>query len=293
METLSKPAFTYVAKSYYLLTKPGIIMGNVITASGAFLLASRGTIDLRLFLAMFCGLSLIIASACVFNNFIDREIDAKMARTRNRALVQGLIPPKKAILFGIFLGLSGSLILGLLVNILSLGFALFGFFVYVILYSFSKTRTIHGTLVGSMAGAVPPVVGYCAVSNRFDLCALILFTMMTLWQMPHFFAIAIYRFKDYAAASIPVLPIKKGMYNTKVQMMLYILAFTGVTSMLSIFNYTGMEYLTVATILGSIWLGLCIKGFNCDSDTRWARKMFLFSIVIVMTLSLMIPLSVI
>lgn len=241
---------------------------------------------------MFSGLSLIIASACVFNNFIDRELDAKMARTRNRALVQGLIPPKRAILFGIFLGVVGSLTLGFFVNILTLGFALFGFFVYVFVYSFSKTRTIHVTLIGSMAGAVPTVVGYCAVSNQFDLCALILFTMMTLWQMPHFFAIAIYRLKDYAAASIPVLPIKKGMHITKIHMMLYILAFIAATSMLTVFDYAGIGYLIVTALFGITWLGLCIKGFNCDSDARWARKMFVFSLVIVMTLSFMIPFSV-
>ena len=119
-----------------------------------------------------------------------------------------------------FLGLLGNFILFLYTNLLTVVVADIGFFVYVVLYSFWKCHTIYGTAIGSIAGAIPPVVGYCAVSNHFDIGALILFIMLVLWQMPHFFSIAMYHFNDYKAAEIPVLPVKKGALRTKIHMVL-------------------------------------------------------------------------
>lgn len=293
MESLSIPAFTFATRTYCLLTKPGIIMGNAITTAGGFALASRGSFNFLLFLATLIGISLVIASACVFNNYIDRVADEKMERTKNRALAKGAISSRSAILFAIVLGFMGIFTLSFFSNILALGIALFGFFVYVVLYSFSKYHSIHGTLIGSIAGAVPPVVGYCAARNSFDSGALILFVMIALWQMPHFFAIAIYRLKDYAAASIPVLPLKKGMHATKIQMTYYIIAFTGVACTLFAFNYVGYAFLIVASILGLAWLMLCIKGFKSNNDQLWARKMFIFSLVVVMGICFAIPFSTI
>lgn len=293
MEKISMPTFTFAAKTYYSLTKPGIIFGNAVTAAAGFALASRGHIDIGLFLITLFGLSLIIASACVFNNYIDRVADEKMVRTRNRPLVKGLISLNRAVAFAIFLGVLGTFSLAFFTNILATAIAVFGFFVYVILYSFSKYYSSHGTLIGSIAGAVPPVVGYCAVSNQVDLGAFLFFIMIVLWQMPHFYAIAIYRQEDYAAASIPVLPIKKGMRATKLQMLFYVLAFMLASFSLTVFHYTGYAYLIIAFFLGLIWLLLCIQGFKVDNDKLWARKMFIFSLVIITTLSCVIPFSVI
>jgi protoheme IX farnesyltransferase len=132
-------------------------------------------------------------------------------------------------------------------------------------------------------------VGYCAVKGSFDLGALILFLMIVLWQMPHFFAIAIYRLEDYAAASIPVLPIKRGMFATKVQMLLYTLAFVAVSCMLTFFGVAGYSYLFVALFLGSVWSYLCFKGFRAANDKLWARQMFSFSLIIVIALCGAIP----
>ena len=280
-------------KSYFMLTKPGIIFGNIITAASGVALASKGHIDIWLFLTMLIGLSCVIASACVFNNYIDRHIDEKMTRTKNRALVKGLIPVKNAIFFGAILILFGSCILALYTNLLTLSIALTGFFVYVVLYSIWKRRSTYGTAIGSIAGGIPPVVGYCAVSNQIDLGALILFTIVVLWQMPHFFAIAMYRLDDYTAASLPVLPVEKGLYVTKIHMLLYIIGFTIATLMLTLCGYTGYTYLIIASLLGFTWLWLCIKGFQVDNDKLWARKMFVFSLVCIMALSIMIPVDVI
>jgi protoheme IX farnesyltransferase len=293
MERISRPAFKNPAKAYCLLIKPGIIMGNAITAIGGFALASRGNIDFGLFLAVLAGLSSIIASGCVFNNYIDRDADKKMTRTQKRPFATGTISSRSGILFALFLGFLGTFLLLICVNLLTTAIALCGFFVYVALYSFLKYRTVHATLVGSIAGAVPPVVGYCAVSNHFDTGALILFIMIDLWQMPHFFAIAIYRLDEYAAALIPVLPVKKGIAVTKVQMLCYVAAFAISSLMPTAFGYTGLAYAITAAVLGLIWLWLSIQGLKADNDQLWARKMFLFSLVVITTLCAAIPFGII
>lgn len=292
MEKATLPGYSFATKQYCLLTKPGIIFGNIITTCGGFALASRGEFHLWVFLATLLGLSLIIASSCVFNNYIDRHHDKKMARTKNRALATGSISTKRAIFFALSLGALGIFVMALWVNLISLGVALFGFFVYVLLYSFSKHRSMHGTLIGSVAGAVPPVVGYAAACNCLDLGALILFSMIALWQMPHFFAIAIYRLKDYTAASIPVLPVIKGVRHAKIQMTLYIIAFIGVSLLLTVFHYTGFAYLIITAALGVAWLLLCIQGFRSDNDRLWARKMFIFSLIVVLGICITIPFSI-
>ena len=278
-------------RTYYLLTKPGIILGNLITTTGAFALGSKGHIDFPLFLATAVGLFFVIASACVFNNYIDREADQKMARTKNRALAKGTISTRNALLFAIALGLIGALVLALMTNLLALCVALGGFFIYVVLYSLWKYRTHYATLVGSIAGAVPPVVGYCAASHQFDFAALLLFLILVLWQMPHFFSIAMYRFDDYAAASIPILPSKQGVFATKVQMLLYTIAFLIAAVSLSFFGYTGTVYLVIASILGIAWIALTIAGFQSDNDRLWARAMFRLSLVIILALSITISLD--
>lgn len=277
-----------LTKAYCLLTKPRIILGNVITTTAGFALGSQEHFKAPLFLAALLGLSLIIASACIFNNYIDKEADQKMARTRNRALATGAIKPKSALFAAFALGALGSACLGLWVNYLSLTLSLLGFFVYVSLYSLSKYHTVYGTLIGSIAGALPPVIGYVAVQNQLDFCALILFAMLVLWQMPHFFAIALYRLEDYSAASIPVLPLKKGIPKTKIQMTVYIAAFLITASLLTLFGYTGIPYLVTTLILSTAWGLLSLKGFKCVSNHRWARKMFLFSLIVITGISLSI-----
>lgn len=268
--------------NYYLLTKPGIIMGNLITVAAGFILGSKGgSVDIRLFLATLLGLAFIMASACVFNNYIDRTIDRKMDRTKNRALVLGLIPERSAIFFASFLVIIGTLILMGSTNLLTVAVAEIGFFVYVVPYSMWKCRTVYSTAIGSIAGAVPPVVGYCAACNRFDMGAALLFAMMVLWQMPHFFAIALYHLEDYAKAGIPVLPVSKGIFRTKIHMLLYVLAFIPVTMMLSWLDYTGYLFLTIIPSIGLAWLALSLKGFTCSNNTQWGRQMFKLSLVVI------------
>ena len=275
--------------NYYLLTKPGIIMGNLITVAAGFLLASRSGFDWVLFLETLCGLALIIASASVFNNYIDRPIDRKMKRTKDRPLASGLIAGRAAILFAICLGIAGAAILALFTNVLAVLAAFVGFFVYVVLYSLWKSHTIYATAIGSIAGAVPPVVGYCAAGSSFDAGALILLSMLILWQMPHFFAIALFHFEDYSKAGIPVLPVMRGVLKTKVHMSLYILGFICAAMMLTWFRYTGYLYLTIALLCGLSWLCLCLRGFYRNDNQLWGRRMFQLSLVVIAAICFAIP----
>jgi protoheme IX farnesyltransferase len=269
-------------KEYYSITKPGIIYGNAITVVAGFILASRGHIDWFLLFATLAGLSLVVASGCVFNNYIDRDIDGIMERTKNRALVRGLVSPRSALVFGIFLGVFGIAILAFYTNLLTVAMSLVGLFVYVVVYSMWFKRTsVHGTIVGSISGAIPPVVGYLAVSNNFDFGAIILFFILALWQMPHSFAIAIYRLPDYTKAGIPVLPVKKGILVTKIQMLVYIALFVLATFVLVVFGYTRQIYFFTMVLFGLAWIGLSVKGFYTANDKLWARNMFIYSIVVI------------
>ena len=285
MEKITRLPFSTTVKTYLSITKPGIVFGNLVTAIAGFALATQGSLNPLLFLHMALALSCIIASACVFNNFIDRKLDAKMKRTRNRALVKGLISNQNALIFATLIGAFGFFEMAYYVNLLCTQIALFGFLVYVLLYSFSKYSTIHCTLIGSFAGAVPPLVGYCAITHALDAKALLFFILVATWQMPHFFAIAIFRMKDYIAGKIPLLPIKKGIFITKVVMLLNIVALIFTATVMTLMHYTGMLFFFVSLLLGLGWLILNIRGFRCKNDTMWARQMFLFSLVVIMGLS--------
>lgn len=271
-------------KHYVAITKPKIIFGNGITAIGGFMLASLHAIQTPVFAAMLLGLSCIIASACVCNNYIDRAIDEKMARTKMRSLVIKAISGPQALLFASSLLLVGSMLLIAYTNMLTLSCALVGFAVYVFAYSPLKHSSPHATLVGSIAGACPIVVGYVAAKNCLDLGALLLFILVVLWQMPHFYAIALYRLDDYKQALVPVLPLTRGVLATKKEMLYYIAAFSIASVMPTLCGYTGYAYFTIALIASLSWLKICLQGFSCTDDTSWARRMFIYSLIVIMVL---------
>lgn len=277
-------------KSYYRITKPGIIYANVLTAIAGFFLAARGHLYPELFFAMLFGTSFTIASACIFNNVIDLKIDAKMERTKNRPLVTKSISVKYALIYASLLGILG---IGLLTftNMLTVLIGLIGFIDYVFLYTYSKRITPIATLIGSISGAAPIVAGYTAVTNHFDLGALLLFLIMTFWQMPHFYAIAIYRLKDYQAANIPVLPSVKGIFATKIHIVLYGVAFLVAACLLTFFGYTGYLYLIGVFLTGAIWLGISLRGFWLKDSTAWARRVFFFSLITVLLLSVLLSIN--
>lgn len=284
--------FKNIIRSYYYLTKPGIIYGNVITTTAGYFFASHDYFYPKLFFAVTIGSSLIIGSACVFNNYLDRNIDKKMERTKNRALVSGLIPPGKALIYGTFLGILGFLLVGVYVNSLTLIIGAIGFIDYVLLYGFTKRYSVHGTLVGSISGATPIVAGYTAVTGSFGITALLLFLMLAVWQMPHFYAIATYRLKDYKAAGIPVLPAVHGVKETKYQILFYIIAFIATIEALAVFGSGSITFLIVMLGLSYIWLYYAVSGFNKKvNDIIWGKKMFKYSLIVILMLSLTLSLN--
>ncbi len=269
-------------KDYYRLTKPGIIYGNCLSAIAGFFLASNGHIKIGLFLAMISGISLIIGSACVFNNYLDKDIDALMDRTKKRAIASGRIKPVSALIYGTVLFIAGAGLLLIFTNFLTFWVAWVGFVVYVLVYGYFKRRSVHGTVIGSVSGAVPPVVGYCAASNNFDTGALLLFLILVFWQMPHFYGIALYREKDYRAAHIPVLPIVSGARVAKLQTLVYIVSFIVACTLLTVFGYGGYTLLLASVVVGLVWLVRGVKNYSVVSDKIWGRQMFLFSLIVLL-----------
>jgi protoheme IX farnesyltransferase len=278
-------------REYLTLTKPGIIRSNLFTTFGGFWLAAQGqlTSNLLLLLIVLLGTSLVMASACVFNNYFDRDRDHLMERTQKRALVTGRISPLNVLLFAIFLGITGLLLFALFVHWLALIWAVVGMFVYIVIYTlWLKRSSTHSTLVGGISGAVPPVIGYVAVSETMDVAAWALFLILFIWQPPHFFALAIRRVEEYRAANFPLLPVVKGIPITKVQMVIYILLMVPCILLLFLYDYTGIIYLIGALSLTGIWLFLAIRGFYVTENSIWARNTFLYSIAYLILLFVLI-----
>lgn len=278
-------------KLYYMLAKPGIIYGNSLSMFAGFFLASQGTINFGLLLAITAGTGLVIGSGCVFNNYLDRGVDAKMSRTKKRGLVTGQIPPVNALIYGTLLGAAGFLILGLYTNALAVVTGLVGIIFYVIVYGIAKRRTHWATVIGSVPGATPPVAGYVAVSGVFDEAALLLFLILVIWQMPHFYAIAIFRLQDYKAAGLPVLAAVRGADVTKLRILAYVVAFILVAPLLTIFDYTGYSYAVVVMALGLAWFWKGLQEFRATDNVAWARKMFGFSLMVLLGFCLITSLS--
>lgn len=269
-------------KDYLEVTKPGINTHNIlVTFAGFWLAAGLQTLNhLPLLLLTLFGTMLVIAGSCTLNNFYDRDIDPYMRRTKNRAVADGRIKPSTALWLGIFLSVTGFCVLAIGVNPLAAFLAFIGFFTYVVIYTmWLKRSSTLSTVIGGISGAVPPIVGWTAYTQSIDLSALALFLILFAWQPPHFFALAMLKTEEYRKAGIPMLPVVKGFLETKRQILLFtllllpsslILFFTGVSSWL---------YLIVSILLGMIYIGLAIQGFQTKDDNQWAKKMFLFSLL--------------
>lgn len=274
-------------KKYLFLTKPGILFGNFVTTLGGYFLAAQGSVDFLLLLITLLGTTLVVASGCVVNNVIDQDIDQKMQRTQNRAMVKKSISVPVALVYSLVLGVIGFSILWFWVNAYAFLFAVIGFVVYVVLYSlWTKRTTIHQTVIGSISGASPPVIGYTAVSNEFDLAALLIFIGYALWQMPHSWAIAVYRFDDYKNAGIPILPVARSVLRTKIESLIYVILFTISMNALFVYGYTNWLYLVILNALCIYWFYIGVLGFKAENDQLWAKRFFLFSVILITIISI-------
>lgn len=276
-------------RAYYRLTKPGIVWSNTLMAAAGFCLAAThaGMFDVNVLIGAVGGIALVIAAACVVNNYIDRDIDSKMKRTRGRALVTHDISAKAALSYAAVLLLAGFSLLVFLTNWLVVLLGAVAFFSYVVLYGIAKRKTAFGTLVGTLPGGLPPVAGYVAVTGTLDLAALLLFLLLLAWQMAHFYAIAMRRRSEYKAAGLPVWAVVHGMEATKRQIIGFVILYIVAGLALTILGYTGILFAVVTTILGGVWL---LKGKG-EANEAWAKRMFIFSLLVLLITIAMIALG--
>lgn len=275
-------------KAYYWLTKPGIIYGNGMMALAGFLFAAAGNVDFAKLAAFLLGTCLVMASACALNNYIDRGIDSKMERTKKRAIPNGVIPGRNAIIFSIVLLGIGLVLLAVCTNWITVLLGVIAWVTYIVFYGITKRTSIHSTLVGSISGALPPAAGYTAVTGVFDVAALLIFLIMTFWQMPHFYAIGLRRRKDYAAANLPVLPVKKGALPTKIQILAYIPPIVSSAWLLTLFGYSSITFAIGMSVVCAVWFIKGIQGFKAADDEKWAKMMFFFSLRVLLIFALLL-----
>lgn len=234
---------------------------------------------------MLAGTTLVIASACTLNNILDQDIDAKMERTKSRPLISGSVSPKGALLFAVVLGLAGLVTLQRYTDPLVVWIGVIGFVTYVWLYgAFTKRQSVHGTLVGSISGAIPIVAGYLAASHAVDINAILLFLVLFFWQEPEFYSIAIYRRSEYKAAGIPVISVIRGVNRTITEIFVYTILCTVAVVLLAVIGSASYTYLLIMTSACVYWLYIGRQGFKQQDKASWARRMFHSSINILLLL---------
>lgn len=280
--------FKEAFSQYYRLAKPGIVYGNSIAfVAGYFAYASTLWIDIGDFLLALVGIALVMGSSCVANNMYDRDIDSKMTRTKKRALVIDEISIRDAGIYAFMLVVMGSYLQYVSGGWLAAVLGLTGWMLYAIVYTRAKRRTKHSTLIGTVPGAIPPVIGYVAAGGSIDIVATLLFVAMIGWQMVHFFAIALYRKDDYQAAGIPVMPLATSNRRTIAEMRWYGLLY--MVAAISLGYWFGIFY-TIATIGICLWM--VQKFWYSSSDIqKWARLQFKTSLFILLLWSLAIVIA--
>lgn len=250
-------------------------------------MASPGKVYFGLLLSLIIGLGLVVAAACTFNNVIDRHLDAKMKRTQNRAVAAGDISPQSALIYGCLLALIGFSILVFQTNQIAVSLTAIAFISYVAVYGYAKRHSVYGTIVGAVPGALPPVIGYCAVTGEVDWASLCLFALLFLWQLPHFYAIALYRRHDYAAAELPVASVHYGIDTTKKQTLAYMILFCLAVVSLYLFSDLGLSYLVGGLGLALYWLIKAWRTWSHDA-TAWGRQVFGLSLLVNVGLAFLI-----
>lgn len=267
-------------KDFLALIKIGIINSNLITIFTGIWLAlhfsgERFLLNIDTVLYTLLGSALIIGGSCALNNYIDRDIDPLMERTKARPTVTGKVNPKKVAVLGFGFIAIGTVLL-LLTTITATVIALIGAFSYVVVYTmWSKRKLVSNTVIGSFSGAVPPLIGWAAIDPSLDIMAWSLFLIMFFWQPPHFYALAIRRVEEYRAAGIPMLPVVKGFNTTKKHIYGWVLALFPLPFLLT---SLGIPFLILATLLNVGWVITGIYASKKQDEWKWATAMFVYSL---------------
>jgi protoheme IX farnesyltransferase len=271
--------------------KPGITVSNTISAVAGYFLGVATADDFNgwALAGLTFGIAGIIGSACVANNVLDEKIDARMKRTKRREVVTGRVSKRAALVYSVLLGIVGFVLILTLTNVLTAILGVVAYVSYVAIYGAAKRTTIWSTVIGTLPGALPLVAGYTAMTGRLDAAVAVLFVMMVFWQLGHFYAIAMFRRDDYAAAGLPVWSVAKGLASTKRQLFLFVWMFLLSAPLLTLLGYTGVMYAVAMTGVGLIWV---VNGFRKYSDdVAWSRRMFFVSLTVLLTMCLLITIG--
>ncbi|HLB26788.1 MAG TPA: heme o synthase [Dehalococcoidia bacterium] len=267
------------AWAYFSLTKPRIIVLLLITTIPAMVLAEGGWPSPWLMLATVAGGAIVAGGANAMNCYFDRDIDSLMLRTRGRPLPAGQIEPEKAVAFGLILAAGGFLMLDVFANLLAACLTLSAFAFYVVVYTLILKRTTPlNIVIGGAAGAMPPVVGWAAVTGTVEAPALVLFAIVVLWTPPHFWALALNYNSDYQRAGVPMLPVVMGREETRRQILLHAIALVAVSLILPASGAAGMVYLAAALVLGGLFLAYALRLWS-GAPGKAASALFRYSII--------------
>lgn len=271
-------------RDYYEMTKPRVVMLLLLTALVGMCLATDTWIDPQVLVFGMLGIGLLSSSAAVINHVVDYKIDSLMARTFNRPVATGRVSPKRALIFAFVIGAIGFVFLALFVNMLTAWLTLASLVGYAVIYtSYLKRATPQNIVIGGLAGAAPPLLGWTAVTGDIHAYALLLVLIVFTWTPPHFWALAIHREKDYAKAEIPMLPVTHGVDFTKTCVLLYTVLLCLVCALPYLVDMSGLIYLFGSTILNAVFMYYAIKlKYNPTSTT--AMDTFKYSIYHLMIL---------
>ncbi len=264
---------------YVALTKPKIISLLLVTTLGAMMIAGKGFPSAWLVLWTLLGGALASGGAGAVNHFIDRDIDKKMGRTKGRPVVNGRIAPWRALAFGIVLEVASFALLAVGVNLLSAFLALAGYLFYVVVYTlWLKRTTPQNIVIGGAAGAFPPLVGWAAATGNLSAGAWVLFAIVFFWTPPHFWALALLIRGDYERANVPMLPVVRGVEETRKQILIYTVIMIATTFLPLVTRTSGLLYLALAIGLGGWFLYDAIRLLR-EQTQRAARRLYLYSLL--------------
>ena len=265
-------------KSYYQLCKPNVVYMMLICALVGMLLAENSVSSYSYLIVSLIGIALCSASAAAINQVIDRESDASMTRTDQRPIPQGELSPMHASMFALVIGGLGATILYIYVNTLTMVLTIASLIGYAFIYTvYLKRATPQNIVIGGLAGAAPPLLGWSSITNTVDPYALLLVLIIFVWTPPHFWALAIYRKEEYAKESIPMLPVTHGVIFTKLQIVLYTIILFIVSLLPYVVLMSGIIYLVSALILSSLFLYYSVNLYFSKNDED-AMNTFQFSI---------------
>jgi heme o synthase len=272
------PSLVHRLRAFYSLTKPRVVSLIVFTAVIGMFLATPGLVPVQILLAGTAGIFLVAGAAAAVNCLVEQKIDAVMSRTRWRPLPQGELSVAQTLVFAGALGGIGLWLLYHYVNALTMWLTAATFVGYAIVYTVVlKPATPQNIVIGGASGAMPPVLGWAAVTGEVGIEAMALFLIIFAWTPPHFWSLALYRTEDYARAGVPMLPVTHGKPYTRLQVLLYTLILFAASLLPYVIRMSGVLYLVAATLLGGIFLTYALRIYLAYSDAL-AQKTFRYSI---------------